>query len=157
MNDTLRKELSEVDTLRITCAECLGAEWRVLPEAFLKPPKHRFLVFPKLWNIDGAPCELEPATGKERMCNLVFIWENGRIPDYPGNAQDALILIDSLKLNGWTVLLSNGLDGTWECTATRSAPDATVYAPGNTLPFAVCRAFLKVHGRMEPNWHPRRV
>lgn len=148
MNTALVKELTEADTLRIACAECLGAEWRALPQPALKTPTHKFLVFPALYNLDGS-CDLPMATGHERMCNTTFMWKNGHIPDYAGNAQDALILVDALREQGWCVTLNNGLDGTWECMADNPLKPATVFAPADTMAFAVCRAFLKVHGRLK--------
>jgi hypothetical protein len=67
------------------------------------------------------------------------------IPKYDTSLDAAKELIEALRKEGLTCSLSNGLDGTWECSLLRD--DALlVYAPDDTAELAILKGFLMVKG-----------
>lgn len=79
------------------------------------------------------------------------------VPDYRGDSNAALTLVDHLAKQGWRCNLGNGLDKTWECEFMRSPTAATHpdfigihqgetleirYVPADTLAEAICDGFL---------------
>jgi hypothetical protein len=88
--------------------------------------------------------------------------DHSDLPDYPSDLYAAVTLCDHLAEKGWNCELSQGTDKTWECTferiASKDSPVGTLtfdndtayeiyYHPADTLPEAICGAFLRTIGR----------
>lgn len=130
------KQLTEAQQ-RIEIAKLLG--WRSYPYVVCNGRRYDIETWGSACYKDFNPDR--PPGGTTPGWNLM--------PDWPHEIQHAMDLCESMRHDGWTTMLCNGLDDTWECTFTRTKPDATVYAPGGTLALAICRGFLAVHGKWE--------
>lgn len=137
-------EFMTKDQIRIAVAELCGAEWRLTPRnGNLHTPnkRRRFLVFPKLYGLDGT-CDLETATGAEGLMCMEYIWREGCIPNYPENL-DACAEMEAT--------LDVGID---DNNSPRYEYSRIVYSICHpfTQPFRAsalirCEAFLRLHGK----------
>jgi hypothetical protein len=102
---------------------------------------------------------------REQLCTGATSTDWRMMPDYLNDLNAALTLIDFLAEYGWRCNLANGLDQTWECEFMREPSDNTPYeligvhqgetfeihyAPADTMPLAICQAFLRTLGKWQP-------
>lgn len=58
----------------------------------------------------------------------------------------AMEVVEAMRGRGYVVRLDNGLDGTWEAFFYKQTKMEDYYAPGDTMPEAVCKAALLAVG-----------
>lgn len=120
--------MNDLDQLRIDCAKAMG--WtQVPPENFTKFPAVTWPVFEK----DGKRASIFTDS----------------LPDYPGDANAALTLCDALAKEGWTQIFWRVASGQWSVVFDLGAEAQSIgfglsTATAETLPIAICRAFLAV-------------
>lgn len=121
------------EQLRVQCAERIGWTRPHMPQ------------LPKCWQAPVGD-------------TLAWSAQDGNpLPNYPVDARAALALVDRLAEDGWRCELNCGTGKGWECEFIRKArngskpDDCTMvdgflmelhYAPADTLPLAICKAFL---------------
>lgn len=71
---------------------------------------------------------------------------NAGVPAYDTDANAALLLVARLKEQGWIIISSQGLDGIWLVNFVHLKTERNEHAHGETLPLAICAAFLATQG-----------